>query len=80
MFQSSSKELTVGKSKERGLIPRAVRAILELLLLQVHFLIQANLNCVWSLDGQGAKVKSVIGESPTIFYEPEKLLSEKKMN
>ena len=44
----------------------------------MHFLIQANLNFVWSLDGEGAKVKSVIGESPTIFYEPEKLLSEKK--
>ena len=60
--------------------PRAVRAVLELFLLQVHFLIQANLNFVWSLDGEGAKVKSVIGESPTVFYEPEKLLSGKKMN
>ena len=51
-----------------------------LLLLQVHFWIQASMNIVWSLDGEGVKVKGVIGESPTILYEPEKLLSEKKMN
>lgn len=45
-------------------------------MLQGHLLIQENLN--FGLNGEGIKLKSVIGDSPTIFYEPEKLYPQKK--